>query len=104
MKLNTCQFFVITRETKCLVKLRPTLYTFLSFTIDTHSPALPANEKEFGMPLFRSPRSATIVLLVATSILVFQCLPIVRAQNSTSSGAQKMIKPITYPPARKGDQ
>ena len=56
------------------------------------------------MPLFRSPRSATIVLLVATSILVFQCLPIVLAQHFTSSGAQKMIKPITYPPARKSDQ
>lgn len=56
------------------------------------------------MPLFKSPRSATFVLLVATSILVFQRLPFVRAQNSTSSGAQKMIKPITYPPARKGDQ
>jgi prolyl oligopeptidase len=56
------------------------------------------------MPLFRSPRSATFVLLVATSTLVFQRLPFVRAQNSTSSGAQKMIKPMTYPPARKGDQ
>src|SRR5712691_10292650 len=56
------------------------------------------------MPLFRGSRSATIVLLVAPSIFVFQCLPIVRAQNSTSSGAQKMIKPITYPPARKSDQ
>ena len=56
------------------------------------------------MPLFKSSRSATIVLLVAPSIFVFQCLPVVLAQNSTSSGAQKMIKPITYPPARKGDQ
>jgi prolyl oligopeptidase len=56
------------------------------------------------MPLFKSSRSATIVLLVAPSIFVFQCLPVVLAQNSTSSVAQKMIKPITYPPARKGDQ
>ncbi len=56
------------------------------------------------MPLFRSSRSATIVSLVATSIFVFQCLPVVLARNSTPSGAQKMIKPITYPPARKSDR
>jgi prolyl oligopeptidase len=56
------------------------------------------------MPLSKSSRSATIVLLVATSVSGFPCLPVALAQNSTSTGAQKMIKPITYPPARKSDQ
>ena len=48
------------------------------------------------------------VVTVATLMvgLIFQAftIPVTRAQNASSAAAQKMIKPITYPTTRKGDQ
>lgn len=44
-----------------------------------------------------------ISLLIAT-VFIFQCVPMTLAQSATSSGAQSMIKPLTYPSTRKSDQ
>jgi prolyl oligopeptidase len=45
-----------------------------------------------------------LALPVACLVFVAQSLPAASAQNSTSGAAQNMIKPITYPAARKSDQ
>jgi prolyl oligopeptidase len=55
------------------------------------------------MPVSKSLRySAFGVSLLAVAVVAIQVLP--RAQNSTASATQRMIKPITYPSARKSDQ
>ena len=57
------------------------------------------------MPLSRKIRFAGAGLFLLFLVLVFQSLPVMTlAQNATSSAAQNMIKPITYPPARKSEQ
>lgn len=57
------------------------------------------------MHLSRNIRFATGGLLLLSLVLVFQSLPVVTlAQSATSGAAQNMIKPITYPAARKSEQ
>ena len=57
------------------------------------------------MPLSRKVRFAGAGLFLLFLVLVFQSLLVMTlAQNATSSAAQNMIKPITYPPARKSEQ
>lgn len=45
-----------------------------------------------------------VALLLAGMVLSDQRLPVARGQGATSAATQSMIKPITYPPARKSDQ
>jgi prolyl oligopeptidase len=57
------------------------------------------------MPVSKNPRCAGLgVFVLLAGIAMVQLLPRTRAQNSTASAAQKMIKPMSYPPARKSDQ
>ena len=57
------------------------------------------------MPVSNNLRYAGLgVLALLTGIAMIQLLPRARAQHSTASAAPKMIKPMTYPPARKSDQ
>ena len=57
------------------------------------------------MALSRNIRFATSAGLLITLALVFQSMPVATlAQNATSSATQNMIKPITYPAARKSEQ
>lgn len=57
------------------------------------------------MSLSRKIRFAGAGLFLLSLVLVSQSVPVVTlAQNATSSAAQNMIKPITYPPARKSEQ
>jgi prolyl oligopeptidase len=49
-------------------------------------------------------RSAAISLVISGVFALFPSAPLVLAQNATAGAAQKMIKPLTYPAARKGDQ
>jgi prolyl oligopeptidase len=56
------------------------------------------------MSLSKSRGAALGALIVLAMIATIQFLPGARAEVSNSSGAQKMIKPMTYPPARKSDQ
>ena len=49
-------------------------------------------------------RSAAISLVVSGVFALFPLAPLALAQNATAGAAQKMIKPLTYPTARKGDQ
>ncbi len=49
-------------------------------------------------------RSAAISLVIAGVFVLFPSASLVLAQNATAGAAQKMIKPLTYPIARKGDQ
>ena len=57
------------------------------------------------MPVSKNLRYAALgVLLLLAAFAAFQFLPRGHAQQSTSSAAQKMIKPMTYPPARKSEQ
>jgi prolyl oligopeptidase len=44
------------------------------------------------------------VFLLAVTFVAIHLGPRARAKNSTSSRAQRMITPMTYPPARKSDQ
>src|SRR2546426_174987 len=44
------------------------------------------------------------VLLLNLSFAAARRVPPTLAQNSTSGATEKMIKPMTYPPARKSDQ
>lgn len=48
-------------------------------------------------------RSAAFSLLI-TGVFALIVAPSVIAQNTTAGAAQKMIKPLTYPTSRKGDQ
>ncbi len=45
-----------------------------------------------------------VAMLIAGLIFQASSIPVARAQNTSSGASQKMIKPITYPPTRKGDQ
>ncbi len=45
-----------------------------------------------------------VAVLVACLVLFDRSLPVARGQSAASAAAQNMIKPITYPPARKSDQ
>src|SRR5258708_6125350 len=56
------------------------------------------------MSLSKSRGAALGALIMLATIATIQFLPRARAQNSTSSAAQKMIKPLTYPSPRKSDQ
>lgn len=57
------------------------------------------------MALFRKfLYAAVLALFIAASIFLMESLPLVLAQNPTSGSAQNMIKPISYPSARKSDQ
>src|SRR6185503_8128307 len=63
------------------------------------------NERINIMPLSRKIRFAGAGLFLLSLVLVSESVPVVTlAQNATSSAAQNMIKPITYPPARKSEQ
>lgn len=48
--------------------------------------------------------SAAFSLLITGVFTLIACAPAAIAQNATTGAAQKMIKPLTYPTARKGDQ
>ena len=52
----------------------------------------------------RSFVAVTTISLVTAVMFAFREFPDARAQNSTASGTQNMIKPIKYPSARKSDQ
>lgn len=84
--------------------MQATLYTSLpSFATDHFLVSCIIFEKECVMPA--SPNCRYVVpgfLLLAVSVAATQRTPSARAQNS--SAVQKMIKPITYPTARKSDQ
>ena len=57
------------------------------------------------MPVSKNLRYAALgVLLLLAAFAAFQFLPRGHAQQSTSIAAQKMIKPMSYPPARKSEQ
>lgn len=45
-----------------------------------------------------------LITLVAILTLQAPSIPVARAQNASSTAAQKMINPIKYPATRKGDQ
>jgi prolyl oligopeptidase len=45
-----------------------------------------------------------VILFIAFPALALQVLPPARGQNSTSNAVQRMLKPMTYPTARKSDQ
>jgi prolyl oligopeptidase len=54
------------------------------------------------MKLFKHLRLMACVSLL--SMLAASVAPFVRAQDSAPRSAQKMLKPLAYPPARKGEQ
>ena len=57
------------------------------------------------MYLSKRERCSVALSLVLTAAFTFGAsVPAVIAQNATAGAAQKMIKPLTYPTARKGDQ
>lgn len=49
-------------------------------------------------------RGAAAIILLAATAFILQRLPVALAQNTTSGAAQNMLKPLTYPAARKGEQ
>ena len=48
--------------------------------------------------------SVAVSLVFTVGLIVCASAPAALAQNATAGAAQKMIKPLTYPTARKGDQ
>ena len=49
-------------------------------------------------------RSAAFSLVIAGFFALIAFAPYALAQNATAGAAQKMLKPLTYPTTRKGDQ
>ena len=54
-------------------------------------------------PSMRS-RLAAAISLLAGGVFLLQSAPLTLAQTATAGAAQKMIKPLSYPTARKSDQ
>ena len=54
-------------------------------------------------PSMRS-RLAAAISLLACGVFLLQSAPLTLAQTGTAGAAQKMIKPLSYPSARKSDQ
>src|SRR6185503_6751054 len=54
-------------------------------------------------PSMRS-RLAAAISLLACGVFLLQSAPLTLAQTATAGAAQKMIKPLSYPSARKSDQ
>ncbi len=49
-------------------------------------------------------RLAAAISLLACGVFLLQSAPLTLAQSATTGAAQKMIKPLSYPTARKSDQ
>src|SRR3989442_8139736 len=61
--------------------------------------------RECPMTISKNLRCALVgVLLLNLAFAAARRVPPTLAQNSTSGATEKMIKPMTYPPARKSDQ